>query len=64
MLRHFILVIIVGFAGCATQLQVIGPYATRLSQSDIQQITSLITPRKELVTSTRDSTLFAPMKSA
>ena len=30
-------------AGC-TQLQIVGPYATRLSQSDIQQITALITP--------------------
>ncbi len=31
-------------AGCATQLQIIGPYAGQLSQSDIQQITALITP--------------------
>ena len=31
-------------AGCATQLQVVGPYADRLSHSDIQQITALITP--------------------
>jgi hypothetical protein len=44
MLRGLILVTIVGFAGCATQLQVIGPYSTRLSEPDIQQITSLITP--------------------
>jgi hypothetical protein len=29
--------------GCATQLQVVGPYAGQLSQSDIQQITALIT---------------------
>ena len=32
--------------GCATQLQVVGPYARLLSQSDIQQITALITPSK------------------
>ena len=37
---------IVALAGCATQLQVIGPYASQLSQSDIQQITALITPNK------------------
>ena len=30
--------------GCATQLQIVGPYGSRLSQSDIQQITALITP--------------------
>ena len=30
-------------AGCATQLQVMGPYASQLSHSDIQQITALIT---------------------
>jgi hypothetical protein len=29
---------------CAAQLQVAGPYAGRLSKSDIQQITALITP--------------------
>jgi hypothetical protein len=33
-------------AGCATQLQVVGPYASQLSQPDIQQITALITPSK------------------
>ena len=33
-------------AGCATQFQVVGPYASQLSQSDIQQITALITPSK------------------
>jgi hypothetical protein len=29
---------------CATKLQVVGPYAGQLSQSDIQQMTALITP--------------------
>ena len=29
--------------GCATQLQIVGPYANQLSQSDIQQIKALIT---------------------
>jgi len=33
-------------AGCATQLQVVGPYASQLSPSDIQQITALVTPSK------------------
>jgi hypothetical protein len=33
-------------AGCAAQLQVTGPYAAQLSESDIQQITALITPSK------------------
>jgi hypothetical protein len=31
-------------AGCATQLQIVGPHANRLSQADVQQITELITP--------------------
>ena len=31
-------------AACATQLQVVGPYARQLTQSDIQHITALITP--------------------
>jgi hypothetical protein len=33
-------------ARCATQLQVVGPYANQLSRCDIQQITALITPSK------------------
>jgi hypothetical protein len=29
-------------AGCATKLQIVGPYANQLSHSDVQQITALI----------------------
>ena len=42
--RIVIFVAVIAVAGCATQLQVVGPYAGQLSQSDIQQITALITP--------------------
>jgi hypothetical protein len=34
--------------GCSTQLQIAGPYATQLSQSDIHQITALITPNPDV----------------
>jgi len=43
MLRRAIFLVIVAISGCATQLQVVGPYANQLSSSDIQQITALIT---------------------
>jgi len=29
-------------AGCVTKLQIVGPYANRLSHSDVQQITALV----------------------
>ena len=44
MLRALIFAAALTVAGCATQLQVTGPYAAQLSDSDIQQITALITP--------------------
>jgi hypothetical protein len=44
MKRVLIVVAAFGLAGCATQLEVVGPYASQLSQSDVQQITALITP--------------------
>jgi hypothetical protein len=44
MARIVTFVAMLAVAGCATQLQVVGPYAAQLSQSDIQQITALITP--------------------
>jgi hypothetical protein len=34
--------------GCAAQLQIAGPYASQLSQSDIHQITALITPNRDV----------------
>jgi hypothetical protein len=46
MTRVVIFAAIVTIAGCATQLQVVGPYANQLSASDIQQIRALITPSK------------------
>jgi hypothetical protein len=47
MSRVAIFAFLIAFAGCATQLQIVGPYANQLSQADIQQITALITPSKE-----------------
>ncbi len=44
MRRVAIFVVTLAVVGCATQLQVVGPYAAQLSPSDIQQITALITP--------------------
>jgi hypothetical protein len=44
MTRVVLFAALAAVAGCATQLQVVGPYTNRLSQSDIQQITALITP--------------------
>ncbi|HZS18495.1 MAG TPA: hypothetical protein VFA51_11250 [Candidatus Udaeobacter sp.] len=44
MSRLVILAAAVVVAGCTTQLQIVGPYANRLSQADVQQITALITP--------------------
>jgi hypothetical protein len=45
-LRVVIFAALIAVAGCATQLQIVGPYTNQLSQSDIQQITALITPSK------------------
>ena len=44
MARVAVITAIFAVTGCAAQLQVVGPYAARLSQSDIQQITALIQP--------------------
>jgi len=33
---------LIALAGCATQVEVAGPYANQLSQADIRQITALI----------------------
>jgi hypothetical protein len=46
MTRAVIVVAMFAIVGCATQLQIVGPYANQLSQSDVQQITALITPQK------------------
>ena len=46
MLRVVIFATLIAVAGCATQLEIVGPYTNQLSQSDIQQITALITPSK------------------
>jgi hypothetical protein len=46
MTRAVIVVAMLTIAGCATQLQIVGPYASQLSQSDVQQIKALITPQK------------------
>ena len=42
MTRVLILIAAVALAGCATQVQTIGPYANQLSHTDVQQITALI----------------------
>jgi hypothetical protein len=34
--------------GCAAQLQVAGPYATQLSQSDVHQIVGLLPPSENI----------------
>jgi hypothetical protein len=46
MLRVVIFAALIAVSGCATQLQIVGPDANQLSQSDIQQITALIIPNK------------------
>jgi len=46
MTRVVLLAALFAAVGCATQLQVVGPYAGHLSQSDVQQIKALITPSK------------------
>ena len=46
MSRVMIFAAVIALAGCATQLQIVGPYANQLSQSDIQEITALITRSK------------------
>ena len=43
MQRGAIVLVLIAISGCAAQLQVVGPYAGKLSPSDIQQITALIT---------------------
>jgi hypothetical protein len=46
MSRVMIFAAAIAVAGCATQLQIVGPYANQLSQSDIQKITALVTRNK------------------
>jgi hypothetical protein len=42
MSRLVIFAAVIAVAGCATQVQIVGPHANQLSQSDVQQITALI----------------------
>ena len=42
MTRLVFCVSLIAVAGCATQLEIAGPYANHLSQADIHQITALI----------------------
>jgi hypothetical protein len=41
-MRALMLAAVCSLAGCATQLELAGPYSSRLSQTDIQEIRALI----------------------
>ena len=43
-----VVVAMLSLSACATQLRVVGPYASQLSKTDIQQITALVPPAPEI----------------
>ena len=51
-MRYLVPLIASALVGCAAQMQVVGPYAGQLSKSDIQQITALMPPDREMANHT------------
>jgi len=61
-MRALIVATVLLLGACVTQLQVVGPYANRLSRDDVHQIKLVVSTRRASITAFESLKQFVPIE--